>query len=706
MCKSCIIFVVFAFAGALTLTAEPVHTAWEFDADTLYETGFVHMLMKNPEGGVRLFNMELLENDAPGSGRSEKGVWLDPIWGKNRARKILYLEDKRAHGAYLIAFNPTSRRGKYPLQFMVNGNSGQFKMWDVSPTYMSYIWVDFPVEWLKEGRNVIELFSSEAEKEEEGWALYLARADEFEAGGGDPANVGKTSYKSTDGGETWKESPFGPLGKDRAEYSVRLSLDRYIKSGWLASPVIDLWKEHPDQFIVRQHTVQKITVTLSSEVPEGTTVDFYVRKGTNPDPYSDEWEPYEFVGSGSEVTFEDNIRFNRRYLQFKAVLKTENPLVSPVIRGASITAELNEPFPVTVHENFRVVSLDNPPIRYSSIDWEWEKWNRPEFEELKIRENLDDVIAGSRSQFEAQVKLLDYATNRWRWHSPIPEYPGWDALSIAKRINKNGGGGMCIQHNNFLGGLCMVYGWQARLVSVDGHEVCEVWNDEYGKWIYMDASHNHYLFDSETKEPLSFLEIHKKYLDYYFPDKPIDWTDNDGIHFKATQFDVTKEEAHIRRGSPVHQETTSLGGFSSGSFTRMIPRNSWYEKPYPRPLSHGSSSLSWNGYIIWYDERTPPKRQYTWYTDRSRDMWPDLNKVHIHASHGESNDRLFLEFETYTPNFSHYEVNVNDRGWKRCGEYWTWNLSSGRNLLRVRAVNKMGVGGKPSIVVLNYCDVR
>ena len=138
----------------------------------------------------------------------------------------------------------------------------------------------------------------------------------------------------------------------------------------------------------------------------------------------------------------------------------------------------------------------------------------------------------------------------------------------------------------------------------------------------------------------------------------------------------------------------------------MVPRNNWYEKPYPRPLSHGSSVWPWNGYINWYDDRTPRRRQYTWYTDRPRDMWPDLNRVHIHASHGESNDRLFLQFETYTPSLSHFEVDVNNGGWKRCGEYWTWFLSSGQNRLQVRSVNKFGVGGKPSVVVLNYYDVR
>ncbi len=698
------IVVMFCLFGVSAVSAESVHTRWELDADTMYDTGFMHMLMKNPDGGVRLFDMELLENDAPGSGCSEKGVWLDTLWGKNRARKIFFVDDVRAKKAYLIAFN--QRQGKYPLLVEINGKSHQFKKWNVPSYYMSYIWVEFPVEWLKKGKNTIELSSPEAEKEEEGWVLYLARADEFETGGGDPKNVGETSFKSSDGGETWKESPFGPLGKDRAEYSVRISFDRYMRTGWLASPVIDLWKESPDQFIVRQHTVQKIIAVLNSVVPDGTSVDFYIRKGTNPGPHSNEWEPYEFIGSGPEVNYENDIRFNRRFIQVKAALKTENPLLSPVVKGFLITTELDEPYPVTAHDNFHVVSVDNPPIQYSSIDWEWEKWDRPEFQELKIRESLDDVITGSRSQFAAQVKLLDHASNRWRWHSPIPEYPEWDALSISKRINMNGGGGMCIRHNNCLGGMCMAYGWQARLLNIDGHEVCEVWNDEYGKWIYIDASYNHYNVDGKTKEPLSFIEIHNKYLDYFFPDSSIDWTGNEGMLFKANKQDMSDRRDFIRRGSLIHNDKKALEGFASGSFVRMIPRNNWYENPYPRPLSHGSSVWPWNGYINWYDERTPRRRQYAWYTDRPRDMWPDLNKVHIHASHGESNNRLFLEFETYTPNFSHYEVDINEAGWKKCGAFQTWFLSSGKNSIRVRSVSKFGVGGKPSEIVLNYSDER
>ena len=85
-------------------------------------------------------------------------------------------------------------------------------------------------------------------------------------------------------------------------------------------------------------------------------------------------------------------------------------------------------------------------------------------------------------------------------------------------------------------------------------------------------------------------------------------------------------------------------------------------------------------------------------------MWPDLNKVHVDVTSTFGNDRLFLRFETYTPNFSHFEIDVDDTGWKKSGERWTWLLQSGRNTLRVRAVSKLGVKGKPSSFVINHAD--
>ena len=331
--KTIFVILVLFIISTVPAYTETDTTTWSKDAEMVYDTGYMQMLMKHPDGGVGLFNMELIENDSPGAGVSTKGVCTDVVWGKNRARKILHLDDTRAYNASLFIF--LRRQGKYPLKFEINGHPSQIDNWK-QKGYERFRWAGFPPEWLKKGKNVIDLYCPEAESVSEGWEIWLARADEFEEGGGDPKDVGKTSFKSFNGGKSWKESPFGieagstytidgftiGAGKkrkgsgndryDRAEYSIRISLDRYKKTGWLASPVIDLWKGDSDDFFVRMRTLRKLSVSIRSVAPENTDIQYYIRRGISPGPCSGDWEPYEFAGSGPNLDFEAGSEFNRR----------------------------------------------------------------------------------------------------------------------------------------------------------------------------------------------------------------------------------------------------------------------------------------------------------------------------------------------------------------------------------------------------------
>jgi diguanylate cyclase (GGDEF)-like protein len=64
---------------------------------------------------------------------------------------------------------------------------------------------------------------------------------------------------------------------------------------------------------------------------------------------------------------------------------------------------------------------------------------------------------------------------------------------------------------------------------------------------------------------------------------------------------------------------------------------------------------------------------------------------------GNGNEHLFLEFETYTPNFCHFEVNVDGTGWKKTDERWTWQLFADvtreLNRLDERDAAAAGIGG-------------
>jgi transglutaminase-like putative cysteine protease len=483
-----IIFCVTAFTilwGGLS-PAETIRTTWEGTGEFVYEAGFMHMLMRAPGSGVCLFNRVLVENDSPGVGVSEKGPNLDPIWGLNAGRKVFTLDDPRVKSAWITFMPMYAKAGKHPLLFSVNGNSIEYADAASKQTIDYYRWLEFPNQWLRKGKNTIDFSCPGAKTEEEGWFIFFARADDFPQGGGDPAHVGETSFKSTDGGKSWKESPFGPEGRVRGEYVLRLSLDRYGETGWLASPVIDLWKGAAKDIIIPLREIRKMQLSIRTEVPEGTTVEYFFRKGSNPSPFSADWSEYQSIGRGSTLDYETGgADLNRRYIQFKAVLSTREPLKTPVIRSARVTAELEQRVPV--YRNIHVVNAENPEIRYSSIDFAWEPWNRPELRELRKRENMEEVVAGSRTEFEAQVRLLDYVTSRWHQSDAFPGYPAWNALSILDRIDQAGAGGYCTQFNLLLSAMFQSYGWPARQVNGGGHAVMEVWNNDYGKWVFMDA---------------------------------------------------------------------------------------------------------------------------------------------------------------------------------------------------------------------------
>jgi len=284
----------------------------------------------------------------------------------------------------------------------------------------------------------------------------------------------------------------------------------------------------------------------------------------------------------------------------------------------------------------------------------------------------------------------------------MTDFPEWTSSSILDRIDRIGTGGMCIQYNNLLMGFYIAYGYQSRLITIPGHEICEVWNDEFRKWVYMDASHvNQYIFDRETHIPQNIIENHFIYLKTFQPDGPLDWMKLDNLK----KYDP--EMLPTNRGSLTHHEAES-GAMSSANrplFFRTLPRNNYYEKPYPMPLTHGNTWWPWDGYINWYDSMTPPMRHYSNFTNRERDMYPDLNTVVIHATTAYARDMIFLDFETYTPNFSHFEVDFNEEGWKESGQKCTWFLVSGENRLRVRSASKSGVKGHPSSVVVRYVDL-
>ena len=75
--------------------------------------------------------------------------------------------------------------------------------------------------------------------------------------------------------------------------------------------------------------------------PPETKVEYFFRRGTDPQPFSDEWEPYRPIGSGASLDFTlGGADLNRRYVQFKACSPRKIRSKARSSRSATLRAEL------------------------------------------------------------------------------------------------------------------------------------------------------------------------------------------------------------------------------------------------------------------------------------------------------------------------------------------------------------------------------
>ena len=728
-------------------------------ANQAYEKGFVRRVMRQGESGVGLWNRRLIESDAPGAGSSNKGVFFEPVYGEIQIKKIIPIDDPRCLSAAVVLFS--NNRSKALLKVVVNGHA--------TKTHMGYnnseVYVPIETSWLRKGDNEIILSCPEAREHAEGWNILISNVEEYFEGRWDvekgklsyepvphpglvamigaksystyAKNIGDYSYISKNNGKKWSRHGKGQhpaalnsnwnrsapdQGELVGEYGVRLNLERYSPEGLLVSPVIDLWKDPADVGILVPFTkVWKITMRGEGETPEGTDIEWQYRTGVTFDPLNaEDWSDWITVGSGKRVEEALNRRIDLqptqwdpartvttphiRYIQWRAMLRTRDPHVSPTIREVSFECEMRRR--MDLPRNIIVREFYHPDIRYSSIGFDYQSAEEPNNQVVIQNDDIDVLLEGAASEFDAMVRLLDYASRRWVYDGPIPEYPKWNTVDIQERIETVGDGGMCIQYSAYLNHLLTAVGFHARHVNIQYHEVTEVWSNDFEKWIYLDPTQGVDLFkyDKETGIPLSLYDIHRVYYTYWGITEPIDWMKNP----------VTKDSLRVPRDElPVDFSTTDPrvalghidweGYFHLLKFLRMMPRNDFSTRSIPEPLQQGGPACyTWDGYVNWYDEYAPPQLQNSFHTDRVADFWPTLNQVCFEAIPNINGDMIFIRMITFTPSFASFQVRVNQGEWQDSDERFVWHMRSGINRLEMRARSKFGVSGHPSHIELNY----
>ncbi len=563
------------------------------------------------------------------------------------------------------------------------------------------------------------------------------------------AGIGSRSLVSTNGGKTWSVSGkgfdpsasanvstsvfgvsnipdmYGAADHDKdgvaGEYSARLNLERYIPEGTLASPVIDLWAA-PDSAaaIIPLSEVEKLSLVFTGETPPGTSIQWQLRAGLSMDPYrTADWSDWITVASGASATIEPRGRVPMppshwdpersvtlpkvRYIQWRAVLATTDPLKTPVVRSVAVNREFTRR--MEMPKNIMVRSWHNPEIAYSSTGFTYQSADEPMNKTVIERDDLDSLVKSASGEFDAIVKILDYVSRRWLWGEPFIEYPKWNTIDISERIQSVGRGGMCIQFASYLAHALTVMGFQARHVNIIAHEVVEVWSNDFDKWIYLDPTQgvNVYQYYTDTGIPLSILDMHKAYYELYGVTSPIDWMKEPSA-WRTLKLDYTRLPISFSTTDPrIELAHKDWGGYySNAEFMRMMPRNDFSTTTIPEPLQQGSVQWPWDGYLNWYDELAPPKLQYSKHTDRVCDFWPAINRVRYEAVPEINGDLVYLTMITFTPGFKTFQVRIDGGAWKDSDDRCVWRLHAGPNRIEMRAVSGFGVAGPPSHIELNW----
>jgi len=349
--------------GTVLAETKTTSVITDIGALTAYEEGFAYDVMRASDNqGVMLNNMVLIEDDAPGSGYSEKGTWTEEIYQGILAKKTFLLDDPSAFEAhlvfYLISKNANKKEQK-PFFFFFNGMriEGPPLSWHENMWH----WLKVPVDALQKGENTVILGCDAPQGE--GYELMLARADEYEAGGGMYSidgstalhsagqievdideksgkfrfiTIGKNSAKSTDGGKTWIQMKLGKTNDVVGEYTIRVNLKRYKPEGSLLSSPIDLWDGIQGYRKIKPEcTVSDLKLYCLGDTPKGTSIIWQVRLADTTDMMSKEWGEFMTVGTGQNLTVSLGDA-KKRYIQWKALLSTKDPLMTPAVYDVKV----------------------------------------------------------------------------------------------------------------------------------------------------------------------------------------------------------------------------------------------------------------------------------------------------------------------------------------------------------------------------------
>jgi hypothetical protein len=654
----------------------------ELGAPELFQQAVTENLrLAEDREAVELEAGELFEDDGPAAGHSYKTPPnVETVTADTCIKKDLIIPNPQARAAFLVVLS------EEPFEAMIN--DAPQKCGDNLSGRSSSKAYAFDPKILKAGRNEIIL--------RESGKVMIARDDEFALGSLTRTRHPNRSAKSTDAGKTWDYDHLGPDGKLDGEYGVRIFLDHYRPKGLLTMPVLDAGNLGREAVGGPVTQIGPVTLTIESEQGQRGKILVRARSGATYVPGEQTWSDWQHLGeSGGTIE-----RPRGRYVQVALELSTPDPLQTPRLRNVTVTAS-----PVRPQDwasRLRVLEEHNEQIARTSVPFSYEPLDHPHLKKLREDYKLDQVVEGTHTELELLLRLAQWACNYWDWPNHIEKsYPPWDALEILKP-DRDGTpvGGFCQQFNLVFLQACESFGFSGRAISISqgrmqeklpggGHEVVELWCNEWKKWIYVDGALAWYIVDEKTGTPLSVWELRQRQLQTLRNENVPPVRLVDAVRTRNKQFGWQ-----------------GLGPKPQNWYLemRLIPRSNFLQEKSPLPLNQGTAEWAWTGSYVWTDSEVPAGLLFGQRVSKHNNFEWTLNQAHYVLEASEKPGTLRVHLDTETPSFDTYLAEIDSGEKKPVPAVFTWTLHPGKNLLRVRPRNVAGREGIPSWITLAYPD--
>jgi hypothetical protein len=586
------------------------------------------------------------------------------VAGLRQAKKVFALEAVHADTALLCPYLRCDRPGG-ELEVLVNGRAVRVSLPE-KREYWEDAWtrVEIPADSLEAGENEV-VFRAVGEAR---WSLMVENSVQP-----------NRSLVSEDGGQTWRSDDLGDNNRADGEYVVRLWLDQFEQRGEVVSEPIDLLGLASEGDIAPRGRVRSVKLTAEQEVVSGAAVRLEWRAGPTPSYEPESWQAWRETEDGAVGEVEEGFRYG----QWRLLLHTGDPAVSPLVKAVSLCAQVD----VSTEASARVTDADNSDLVRSSYRFAHLASSEPRAAQLRERWKLDQVVGPAKTEFEAFLLLRQWVRNQWEdgWNmGPLDFCPPWDGMVILELAHQQLGLGMCTHYATVMTQCCAALGFTARTQIMRCHCIVEVWSNDYGKWVSMDIGGDS---DDATKFtyhferngiPLSALEAHRAWVDGAYGDLVVSPQPPEASGDRFT----VKNRLNLWERFMISLRNDELTTLEPGE------------------PEHGAGSYHYDGYLFWEDEKTKALPWFSRHTDREADLYWSLNRARIHLGQGAEPEVLEVELETDTPNLKGFQIQLDGEGWEGRDRRFEWRLHKGENLLTVRPVNDMDRAGMVSSVTV------